>query len=133
MVLHSIQSLLCTATNKTPHEHFFRFPQQSSSGASIPTWMATPGPVLLKRCVHSSKTDPIVDKVELIQAIPHYAYAWYPDGRETTVSAKHLAPKPIPKLPHIQVHLKGQVSETMDVGPMDHPEANLPSPQPEHS
>ena len=30
--------------------------------------------------------------VELIKANPHYAHIRYPDGRETTVSTKHLAP-----------------------------------------
>ena len=92
-VLHSIRSLLCTATNETPHERFFRFPRRSSTGASIPTWMAKPGPVLLKRHVRSSKTEPLVDEVELLEANPHYAHVRYPDGRETTVSTKHLAPR----------------------------------------
>ena len=95
--------------------------------------MATPGPVLLKHYVSSRKTDPIVDEVHLLQANPHYAYVRYPDGRETTVSAKHLVPKPTPKSPQIQVELKRQVSETMSVAPKDQAEADLPSPQPEHS
>ena len=70
------------------------FPRRSSSGASIPTWLATPGPVLLKRQVRSdSKTDPLVDEVESLEANPNYAHVRYPDGRETTVSIKHLAPK----------------------------------------
>ena len=93
-VLHSIRSLLCTATNETPYERFFRFPRRSSSGASIPTWMAEPGAVLFKRYVRPTKADPLVDEVELLQANPHYAFVRYPDGRETTVSTKHLAPKP---------------------------------------
>ena len=92
-VLHSIRSLLCTATNETPHERFLSFPRRSSSGASIPTWMSEPGPVLLKRHVRASKTDPLVDEVELLQANPHYAHVRYQDGRETTVATKHLAPK----------------------------------------
>ena len=95
--------------------------------------MATPGPVLLKCYVRSSKTNPRVDKAELIQANPHYAYVHYPDSRETTVSAKHLKPRPTPKLPQIQVQLKGLVSETMSIPPKDQAEADLPSPQPEHS
>jgi len=37
--------------------------------------------------------DPLVDEVELLQANPHYAHVRYPDGRETTVATKHLAPK----------------------------------------
>ena len=92
-VLHSARSLLCTATNETPHECFFGFPQRSSSGASILTWLATTGTVLLKRQVRSSKTDPLVDEVELLEANPNYAHVRYLDGRETTVSIKHLAPK----------------------------------------
>ena len=63
----------------------------------------------------------------------HYAYVRYPDRRETTVSAKHLAPRPTPKSPQIQVQLKGQVSVTMNVAPKDKAEAGLLSPQPEHS
>ena len=132
-VLHSIQSLLCTATNETPHECFFQFLQRSSSAGSISTWMATPGPVLLKHYVRSRKTNPIVEEVDLLQANPHYVYVRYPDGQETTVSTKHLAPKLAPKSPQIQVELKGQVSETMSVAPKDQAEADLPSPQPEHS
>ena len=45
--LHSLRSLLCTATNCTPHERFFRFERRSSTGRSMPTWLLTPGPVLL--------------------------------------------------------------------------------------
>ncbi len=33
-----------------------------------------------------------VDKVELLQANPQYAHIRHPDGRETTVSIRHLAP-----------------------------------------
>ena len=92
-VLHSVRSLLCTATNETPHERFFGFSRRSSAGASIPTWLATPGPVYIKRQVCTSKMDPLVDEVELLQANPHYAHVRYPDGKETTVATKHLAPK----------------------------------------
>ena len=38
-VLYSVRSLLCTATNETPHEQFFGFSCQSFTGASIPTWL----------------------------------------------------------------------------------------------
>lgn len=88
--LHSVRSLLCTATNETPHERFFGFPRRSSVGSSVPSWLLEPGPVLMKRQVRSSKTDPLVDEVELLQATPHYAHVRYPDGRETTVATKHL-------------------------------------------
>ena len=54
--------------------------------------MCEPGTVLLKRQVRHSKTEPIVDEVELLQANPQYAHIRYLDGRETTISTRHLAP-----------------------------------------
>ena len=47
VVLHSLRSLLCTATNTTPHERLFSFSRKSSYGASVPTFLSSPGPVLL--------------------------------------------------------------------------------------
>ena len=91
-VLHSIRSLLSTATNATPHERMFNFTRRSSSGQAIPSWLCEPGIVLLKRQVRHSKTEPLVDEVELLQANPNYAHVRYPDGKETTVSTRHLAP-----------------------------------------
>ena len=90
--LHSIRSLLCTATNETPHERLFRFARRSTSGKAVPTWLTTPGPVFIKRHVRTSKTETLVDEVELLRANSNYAHIRYPDGRETTVSTKHLAP-----------------------------------------
>ena len=92
--MHSIRSLLCTATNETPHKRLFGFPGRSSSGHSIPTWLATPGPVLLKRDVRQSKTEPLVEEVELLQANPHYTYVCYLDGRETTAPKETALPLP---------------------------------------
>ena len=89
--LHSVRSLLCTATNETPHERIFNFPRKSTSGSSVPSWLAQPGPVLVKKHVRN-KTDPLVDEVELLHANPHYAFVRYPNGRETSVATKHLAP-----------------------------------------
>ncbi|MCP4800870.1 MAG: DDE-type integrase/transposase/recombinase, partial [bacterium] len=116
--LHSIRSLLCTATNETPHERMFRFPRRSSSGASVPTWMAEPGPVLLKRHVRTNKTEPLVDEVELLQANPHYAFVRYPDGRETTVSTKHLAPKP-PSTSPVQIQPLEPCTSPVQIQPQD--------------
>lgn len=93
-VLHSIRSLLCTATNQTPHERLFSFPRKSSNGYSLPTWLSSPGPVLLRKFVRSSKSDPLVEPVDLVTATPHYAKVRFPDGRESTVSTKDLAPSP---------------------------------------
>ena len=90
--LNSIRSLLCTSTNCTPHERLFTFQRKSTSGTSIPSWMATPGPILLKRFARASKFEPLVDEVELIEANPRYARVRFSDGTEDTVSNKRLAP-----------------------------------------
>ena len=71
--LHSIRSLLCTATNATPHERLFSYQRKTSSGHSMPTWLTTPGPVLVKRHVRNSKYDPIVDEAELLEATLMFA------------------------------------------------------------
>ena len=88
-VLHSIRSLLCTA-NETPHERFLGFPRKSSSGTSVPSWLTSGRSVYLKRHARSSKFEPLVEEVELLQAIPQYAHARYQNGRGTKVSTKHL-------------------------------------------
>lgn len=94
--LHSIRSLLSTATNETPHERMFNYNRKSSNGQSLPKWLMTPGNVLLKRQVRSKFYSP-VDEVELLHSNIDYAHVKYPDGRETTVSTKHLA------RPHSQI------------------------------
>uniref|UniRef100_A0A8C4WWX2 Integrase catalytic domain-containing protein n=1 Tax=Eptatretus burgeri TaxID=7764 RepID=A0A8C4WWX2_EPTBU len=90
--LHSVRSLLSTSTNATPHERLFSYQCRSTSGHSIPTWLASPGTVLMKRQVRQSKYDPLVDEVELIDANPEYAHVTLSDGWETTVSLRRLAP-----------------------------------------
>lgn len=90
--LNSVRSLLCTSTNTTPHERMFRHVRRSTNGTSTPTWLLTPGPVLLKRQVRRSKYEPLVDEVTLLEANAEYAHVRMPDGRETTVSTRHLAP-----------------------------------------
>ena len=114
-VLHSIRSLLCTATNETLHERFMIFSCRSSTGSSIPSWLAEPGPVYVKRHVRHSKFDPLVEKVYVLQANPHYAHIRYPDRRETTVSTKHLAP-----YGHVEAPNSTQVptAETKAPGPL---------------
>jgi len=76
--LSSIRALLCTAINATPHERMFTHPRRHTGGFLRPAWLACPGTVLLKR--------------ELLDANPGYAHVRLPDGRETTVSMRHLAP-----------------------------------------
>jgi hypothetical protein len=88
--LHSQRSLLCKATNTTPHERMFTFPRKSSSGYSIPSWLK-PGPVLVKRHVRN-KYDPLVDDAELLEINPSYGTVRLDDGREINVSLRDLAP-----------------------------------------
>ena len=93
-VLHATRSLLCTATNSTPHDRLFSFPRKCTTGVSLPDWLTRPGPVWLKRHVRGHKTDPIVESVDLLHANPEYAFVRHPDGRENTVSLRDLAPTP---------------------------------------
>ncbi|GFR62564.1 Pro-Pol polyprotein [Elysia marginata] len=90
--LHSVRSLLCPETNATPHERMFLYSRRSMNGKSLPSWLLSPGPVYLKRHVRALKYDPIVDEVELIEANSQYAHVRLSDGRESTVSLRHLAP-----------------------------------------
>lgn len=103
--LHSIRSLLCTATNITPHERLFSYSRRSSNGRSLPDWLTKPGPVLLRNHVRENKYQPLVKEVHLLEANPDYAFIRLPDGRENTVSLRHLAPlHSEPSLPDNQDH-----------------------------
>ncbi|KAL0839392.1 hypothetical protein ABMA28_016120 [Loxostege sticticalis] len=92
--LHSIRSLLCTASNCTPHEIMFSHPRRTMNGQSMPTWLSSSGTALMKRNVRTSKYDPLVEEVELLQTNPSYSHIRLPDGRETTISNRHLSPLP---------------------------------------
>ena len=96
-ILHYIRSLFSTATSTTPHERFFGFKRRCPRGSSLPTWLSAPGNVMLRRFVHNSKHDPLVDKVELTIVNSAYAHRRYPDGRKSTVSLKDLSPCPSPE------------------------------------
>ena len=90
-VLHSIRSLLSTATNTTPHERYFSFQRRSMCGMSLPSWLTTSGNVMLRRYIRHTKNDPLVDKMELTDFNPTYAHIRYPDGRKLTMSLKDLS------------------------------------------
>ena len=75
----------------------------------MPTWLMTPGTVLMKRHVRNSKYDPLVEEVELIESNPEHAYVRYPDGRESTVSLRHLAPCGQPALNQSNIPLYDNV------------------------
>eukprot|EP00795_Rhopilema_esculentum_P010965 gene10965-19801_t len=58
-----------------------------------PLFVRTEDHSLKQRHIRDSKFDPLVDEVELIEANPRYAHIRFQDGREDTVSLKHLAPQ----------------------------------------
>ena len=72
--LHSIRSLLCVATNETPHEKLFRYQRKSATGESVPTWLSESDTALLRRHVRHSKQDPLVDEVTVLHVNPQYAH-----------------------------------------------------------
>lgn len=47
--------------------------------------------MFLRTYEHSSKTNPLVDEVEILQANQHYAWICYSDGKETSILVKCLA------------------------------------------
>ena len=73
---------------------FFSFHWRSLSGKSLPAWLTTPGPALLRKFVQAHKNDDLVEKVQLGEANPTYASICFADGRESTVSAGDLSPCP---------------------------------------
>lgn len=90
--LHSVRSLLCTATGCTPHERMFTHTRRSSNGQSMPTWLAEGKKALLKNNVRVSKYDPIVEEVELIETNPLHSQVRLQNGRDVVVSNRQLAP-----------------------------------------
>ena len=108
--LHSVQSLLTTNTNCTPHEQFLNFNWRSPSGSSLPAWPTAPGPVLLRKFVKVHKNNDLVE-VQLIDANPTYANIRYADGRKGTVSIEDLAPC-----------LDGSLAKKLDISDAKFPE-----------
>ena len=90
--LHSVRSLLCTSTNATPHERMFGYNRRSPVGTTLPQWLLTPGPILLRRNNRQSKYEPLVEEVELVECNPEYACVRLPDGQEQMVNLRQLAP-----------------------------------------
>lgn len=85
----------------------------------------TPGQVLLRRHVRSSKHEPLTDQVELVDVNPVYANINYPDGRESTVSIRDLARSP--ESPTTSVHQ----NETQNDNTVEYPDS--PKIQDAHS
>ncbi|XP_072907608.1 uncharacterized protein [Hemitrygon akajei] len=66
--------------------------RKSATGTTLPAWLMSPGPVLLRKHARNNKYSPLVERVHLLHANPKYAYVILPDGREDTVSVRDLAP-----------------------------------------
>ena len=90
--LHSIRSLLCVATNQTPHERLLKFQRKTTTGDSTPAWLSEAETVLLRRHVRNSKHEPFTYEVTVLHVNPQYAHIRKEDGTETTVSIHDLAP-----------------------------------------
>ena len=89
-----MRSLLCTATNATPHKRFLGFNRRSTSGRALPSFLIQTGPVLLRHFI-KSKSVPLVEEVELLDANPSFSHVRFANGRELTVSTRDLSPKPV--------------------------------------
>ena len=129
--LHSVRSLLCTATNCTPHERIFSYNRKTTSGTCLPNWLTTPGgTILVKRHDRISKYQSPVQKAELIHCNPQYAEIRLADGRETTVSLRDVAPYshevkepvsniPVPNENIVEVNNEEVIVEEPDTVPVD--------------
>jgi len=79
-------SLLCTATNATPHERFALFDRRSMHGRSLPSWLIQPGPVMLPKQKWTSLRRGWI--------VGSQSYVCLPDRKELSVSIKDLSPCP---------------------------------------
>ena len=92
-ILRAVRSLLCT-TNATPHKRFLGFNQRSMSGRALPSFLIQPGPILMRRFIRS-KSDPLVEEVELLDANRSFSHVCFANGRESTVSTGDLATRSV--------------------------------------
>jgi len=60
--LHAFCSLMCLATNETPDERLLRLSRKAMFGPALPSWLLSPGTVLLRRFVRN-KGEPLCDPV----------------------------------------------------------------------
>jgi len=90
--LHSIRSLLCVATNQTPHQRLFSYERGVCTKGILPYWLTAPGKIWLKKYNRNSKHDPALESVDLVHSNPDFAVVRFENGREETVSTRDLAP-----------------------------------------
>lgn len=90
--LHSMRSLLCVATNQTPHERMFVHPRKTMNGQALPSWLKSDNSALLKRIARKSKYEHDTEAVRILHVNPQWAKVLHSDGKESTVPLRHLAP-----------------------------------------
>ena len=85
-VLASIRTLICTATNSTPHDRFFGFPRRRSSALRIANWLAPDNNIYVKTFVRN-KSDPPVKPAHVVEVInDQFVRVQRPSGMIDTVS-----------------------------------------------
>ena len=91
--LHSIRSLINTVTRQTPHERFLGFTRKTTSGAAVPKWLldAEGKSVWLRNFYRTSKLEPRVQPVKLLEVFPSHARVEFENGRQGTVSIQDIA------------------------------------------
>ncbi|XP_003366844.1 conserved hypothetical protein [Trichinella spiralis] len=67
LALHLLRRLLSTATNATPHERLFGSSSRTPTDTSLPTWLTTPGMVLIRRLSQTNKRNLLVEELELLE------------------------------------------------------------------
>ena len=88
------RSLICTATNETPHSRLFSFTRRGTQGYQLPEWLTAGKQAYMKIHVRN-KDDPQVEPVRIMQVInPYFARVEQSSGRIDTVSTRHLSPGP---------------------------------------
>ena len=112
--LSANRSLICTATNETPHSRMFIFERRGSQGFCLPDWLATGKDAFMKVFVRS-KDDPLVQPVKILEVInPFFARVEQQNGRIDTVSTQALA----------SVHSGNDLEDDNN---LDLPEVDLPA------
>ncbi|XP_003370004.1 conserved hypothetical protein [Trichinella spiralis] len=74
LALHLLRRLLSTATNATPHERLFGSSSRTPTDTSLPTWLTTPGMVLMRRLSQTNNRNLLVEELELLEVNPKYAH-----------------------------------------------------------
>ena len=64
------------------------------SGPGAIAWLMSNNKAFVRRFITHSKSDPYIDKVELVNVNPTYAEVRYPNESKATVSTRQLSPCP---------------------------------------